>query len=357
MQTARNLAELAEESMHRKGERHAMLFEGEFVSNGTILAEAKRLHRALAELGMQRGTVAAMCMTNHPTVYSVFSAIFRTGGTAVPVLSQLSPGELRYIFEHTEAIGIVTDCEVLDKVREAVDGLTHVRWIAVRGGASDTSRPIPEYDLAELLDYEEQPALPAIDADDVAVMLYTSGTTGRPKGVMLSHANLIASSHAVREASEYDLRPHPIIGLTSLPMAHIFGVGVMKSQYLFPEEFEPGYVVQQKWFDPERFLRAYPGTTHHRLVCGSHHVGADAGASQVRGIRPQLAGLGARRGGAAADGSRRRFYQAQRLLHQAAVWDDRELGSGHGRSHLARLPPGVGRVALQHLRVADLRRQ
>lgn len=258
MQTARNLATLGEESMQRKGDRPSMLFEGEFVSHGRILHEAKCLQRAFIRLGMRRGTVAAMCMTNHPVVYSVFAGIFRTGGTAVPVLSQLSPGELRYIFHHTEAIGIVTDQEVVEKVRQAVEGLTHIKWIAVRGGTTDLSRPIPEYDLSELLDYEEQHSLPDIDAGDVAVMLYTSGTTGRPKGVMLTHENLIGSSHAVREAGEFDLRPHPIIGLTSLPMAHIFGVGVMKSQYVFPEEFEPGYVVQEKWFDPERFLKAIP---------------------------------------------------------------------------------------------------
>jgi len=255
MEEARNLAQLAEQSMQGRGDRHAMLFDGEFVSHATILARAKRLQGALTEFGLRRDKVVAMCMTNHPLVYSVFGGIFRTGGIAVPVLTQLSPSELRYIFDHTEAIGIVTDSEVLDKVREAVAGLAHIKWIAVRGGTTDASRATPEYDLDEFLAFEEQTQLPEISESDVALMLYTSGTTGRPKGVMLTHSNLMMSGDAVLEANEYDLRPHPIIGLTSLPMAHIFGVGVMKSQYLFPDEFEPGYVVQEKWFDPEKFLR------------------------------------------------------------------------------------------------------
>ena len=97
--------------------------------------------------------------------------------------------------------------------------------------------------------------MPNIASDDVAMMLYTSGTTGRPKGVMLTHDNLLASARGGLDAAEHHLRPHPIISLSAMPMAHIFGVGVMNSAYMLPKEFEPGHTIQEVWFDAGKFLQ------------------------------------------------------------------------------------------------------
>ena len=129
-----NLAELAEDSLQRLGERKSLVFEGDELTNATIQARARRLHRALADLGLRKGGVAAFCMVNHPLIYSAFQGIFRTGGTAVPVMFQLSAAELRYVLEDTKARIVLTDPEMLPKVREAVAGLGHVRTILVRDG-------------------------------------------------------------------------------------------------------------------------------------------------------------------------------------------------------------------------------
>ena len=250
-----NLAALAEDSAERLGERKSLLFGGEFITNHTVLERARRLNTAFSELGLKKDKIAAMCMINDPVVNSVFGGIFRTGGTAVPVMFQLTVPELRYIISHTEAHCVITDSTLIEKIREAVEGLDHIQWIAVRGGEDRPEATPREYNLDTLMESDEALTLPNIVASDVAMLLYTSGTTGRPKGVMLTHANLIASARGAQDAAELHLRPHPMITLTAMPMAHIFGVGVMNGGYIMPKEFDPGYTIQEVWFDAGNFLR------------------------------------------------------------------------------------------------------
>jgi len=255
MLTSRTVAALAEDALQRLGERDVLQFHDERVSNVTVLDRARRLQRAFADLGLRKGHVAALCMVNHPLVYSVFGGIFRTGATAVPMMFQLTPAELNYIIGHTEAQGVVTDATLVGKVREAVKGLPHVKWIAVLGGADNPAASPREYSLEGLLGAAPQLELPSMDSADVALMLYTSGTTGRPKGVMLSNANLMAMAVATLDAQELHARPHPMVTLSGMPMAHIFGVGVMIGGYTYPKEYAAPITIQEVWFDAEKFMQ------------------------------------------------------------------------------------------------------
>jgi long-chain acyl-CoA synthetase len=188
-------------------------------------------------------------------VYPVFLGVFRPGAGAVPVMYQLAAPELRFVLADTEAHGVVTDTANLPKVREAVAGLDHVEWIAVRGGTSDASARPREIALEELLASPPQGELPDIAPNDLALLLYTSGTTGKPKGAMLSHANLIASAEGSAAAGELEKQEKPRVSISAMPMAHIFGVGVMNGGYLLPERLAGGYMVQMSWFEPEQMLR------------------------------------------------------------------------------------------------------
>ncbi|MBW2093241.1 MAG: AMP-binding protein, partial [Deltaproteobacteria bacterium] len=224
-------------------------------TNFQFLDWARRLHRGFAGLGLARGEITVMCMANHPLAYAVFQGIFRTGGTAIPVMFMMAANELRYVLSDSKAQGVITDEMNVSKVREAVQGLDHIRWIVVRGGEDNPESSPPEYSLETLLKNEPENSLPEINDNDVALMLYTAGTTGKPKGVMLTHANLIASAEAANEASEMEQWEGPYIGISAMPMAHIFGVGVMNSGYLAPEKIASGYSVQMSWFEPERFMQ------------------------------------------------------------------------------------------------------
>ena len=80
-------------------------------------------------------------MMNHSLLYPVMQGIFRTGGTAIPVMPQAAAAELRYVLADTEAQFIVTDVERLPTVREAVAGLRHVSGDSDSGGRGRSSRP------------------------------------------------------------------------------------------------------------------------------------------------------------------------------------------------------------------------
>jgi long-chain acyl-CoA synthetase len=255
MNEPKTLPELAADAIDRLGERVTMVYQNEKVLNTTIYDRAKRLHGAFTEMGLGAGDVMCLCMVNHPMVNSVFGGGFRTAATVVPVMFQLTPPELEYIFGHTEAKVIITDTTLVDKVREAVKNLPHVEWIAVLGGETDETKTPREYSLESLLEHEPLEVIPNIDPDDTALMLYTSGTTGKPKGVMLTHNILITGSLSGLRASELDHQVHPAISISALPMAHIYGVGVMNSGYVMPKEYEPGYLVQEVWFDPLKFMQ------------------------------------------------------------------------------------------------------
>ena len=95
-------------------------------------------------------------------------------------------------------------------MREAVAGLPHVRHILVQGGTDDRAGHAARVQRStRSSNTRRATSLPQIDGSDVAVMLYSSGTTGRPKGVLLSHANLLASSAAVADAAELDTLGRP----------------------------------------------------------------------------------------------------------------------------------------------------
>ena len=251
-----NIAKLAENTLERLGERKTMVFDGKEYTNLQLFDHSRRLHTAFKDLGTKRGSNIILCLMNNPLIYPVFEGIFRTGGTAIPVMFLLTAPEVRYILMDSKAEGIVTDQLNADKIREAADGLDHVKWIVVLGGEDDADASIKEFALETLLKAEITEDLPDIVGDDVAIMMYTSGTTGKPKGVMLTHNNLYAQGQASQDAAELDKWEGPYIGISAMPMAHIFGVGVMMSNYLIPEKIvdSGAYGVQMGWFETDQFM-------------------------------------------------------------------------------------------------------
>ena len=208
----------------------------------------------VARVGLNPGDRVVLYMTNHPLVYSLFQAIFRAGAVAVPVIYQYTPAELQYILRDTQAVGLVTDTTVSFKVDEAIQEIGSLRWIVVREGQDDLNQHPPRHALERLL--ETEPVLMRrLDKHDLAMLLYTSGTTGHPKGVMLTHDNLIASAEAGYRASAYELWEGPSKSMSALPMAHMYGVAVMNASYLIPKHLADSYGVQMQWFEPEGFMQ------------------------------------------------------------------------------------------------------
>ncbi|REK19406.1 MAG: hypothetical protein DWQ37_00990 [Planctomycetota bacterium] len=255
--SVKNLAHLAEASAERLGERGNYEIGGEVSTNFQLLDRGRRIHAALAELGFGPGDRAVVLMMNHALVFPLLQGIFRTGGTAVPVMPQAAAPELRYVLADTEAKIVVADADRLPVMREAVRGLKHVKHILVQGEGADPKASPPERPLDSLLEHDPTASLPDIDGSEIAITLYSSGTTGHPKGVLLSHANLLASAEAVREAAMLDSWEGPRTTLSAMPIAHIFGVAIMNDLLMTPDHLaDVTKLVQLRWFDTEPFMAA-----------------------------------------------------------------------------------------------------
>jgi len=250
-----NIPELAEHSAQRLGECRVMVHEGKDYTNHQFLNWGRRLHRGLINIDVNKGDVIGMCLISNPMVHSIFQGVFRTGAVAVPVMFALTAPELRFILSDTKAVGVVTDTFGLEKIRDAVKGLEHIKWVAVLDGEDEFFGPIPEYSIKTLMDNEPIKILPYINEYDLAMMLYTSGTTGKPKGVMLTHKALYYTAEVVLEATQLKQWKKAPIFVNALPLAHVFGVTIMNLNFMMPEHIKDAYTVLMTWFDAEKFMQ------------------------------------------------------------------------------------------------------
>ena len=241
----RNLARLNEDAFERHGDYPSMFFEGRWHRSGELFERSRRLAGGLLELGIEPGERVVVCMANCPEVSVSYHALWRAGAVVTPAMFLLSTEDLRHVIAHSEASAVITTPEFLDKVRDAVAPLEHVRHV-ISTGSGDRATD----DTLALGDLEESDPVsivPRVD-DDLAVLLYTGGTTGRAKGVMISHASLNFTGHAVQKAAHVDgVTRH----LMTLPLAHAYGILITTSGLHTPER---PVTVLLRWFDPATFL-------------------------------------------------------------------------------------------------------
>ncbi|MFP5219420.1 MAG: class I adenylate-forming enzyme family protein [Actinomycetes bacterium] len=238
--TARaTLGRRAEEVLDRLGGGHrSLFFEGSWWTAGELASRARRAAAGFVDLGVRPGDRVVLCMANVPEVGISYSALWRAGAVPTPVLFLLSEDELRHVDADSGAVAYVTTPDFLPKV-QAVAGDKPV--VVVGGG--------PEGTVAwESLETGDELPLVDRDVDDLAALLYTGGTTGRSKGVALSHANLDAAGAAGYAAGHVSGRTR---GLLPLPLAHVYGLMVSVTGL---HAVEPSLAVLMRWFDPAGFV-------------------------------------------------------------------------------------------------------
>jgi fatty-acyl-CoA synthase len=170
----------------RTHDRPITVFEGETTTYGEMAARAASLAGGLSELGVERGDVVGLLSYNCPEFLETVFAANCLGAIAMPINWRLAAPEVRYILEHSGARVLVTDealVELADEAAKAMDAPPARACIAPTAPDGWTT-------LAALRATGGVMAHVATAADDTHRLMYTSGTTGRPKGVMLTHANL-----------------------------------------------------------------------------------------------------------------------------------------------------------------------
>jgi acyl-CoA synthetase (AMP-forming)/AMP-acid ligase II len=162
------------------------IFESRSVSYGEMDARAVSLAAGLHERGIGSGDVVALLSYNSTEFLETIFAANYLGAIVMPINWRLAAPEVHYLLDHSVARALVCDEALISLAEKATEGL---EGLLVRACVS-TQAPGDWVPLAELRSASAAPPAACMDGDDVHRLMYTSGTTGRPKGVMLTHANL-----------------------------------------------------------------------------------------------------------------------------------------------------------------------
>jgi long-chain acyl-CoA synthetase len=203
--------------------------------------EVRALAVGLRKLGLERGDAVAIIGDNRPRLYATFAAVQSAGAVAVPVYQDSVAEEMSYVLDHAEVkFAVVQNQEQVDKIISISERLPKLKTIVY-----EEERGLSGYDHTNLHSYDHVQELGRKEmrenagaagwwldeiakgkGSDVSVMLYTSGTTGRPKGVMLTHDNIVLSAE---NGNRFDNFTAEDTLLAYLPMAwvgdHIFSYG------------------------------------------------------------------------------------------------------------------------------------
>ncbi|MBS9376030.1 long-chain-fatty-acid--CoA ligase [Rhodococcus sp. B50] len=237
-----------ERHAHTKPSTPAMRFGGLTTSWSELADRTTRLGHALSELGVGSGDRVLVLLKNRPEFIETVIAVNRIGAIAVPVNFRLAADEVEYIIRDSGGNVIVTEGGLIDVTDAACAGIPLPPIKIVCSHPEQMALPLVSYD--ELL-----ATTPAVEhpwplrLEDIALIMYTSGTTGNPKGAMLSYENLLAGTIAVSQI--YQLTDEDTISLITSPLFHIAGVGAALPSLILGHT---SVIVPTGAFDVEAFL-------------------------------------------------------------------------------------------------------
>lgn len=224
---------LAQHAMD-KPHASAIEFEGNRWTYQELLNNAQKIAGYLQQQGYKKGDIVAQFMLNSDLFMAVYYGVQLAGLTIMPINTKLAPPEVEYIFMHSEAKVLIFD----EKIEETIKNSTYNFKETI-----DLSK-IREILQADSVQYEPV----SLQGNDTSVVMYTSGTTGKPKGVMLSHQNVYETAAIWSESMNMTKEDRMYI---CTPLFHCAGSHV----FAVPTMYKGGTVVIEEAFSPSRTLK------------------------------------------------------------------------------------------------------
>jgi acyl-CoA synthetase (AMP-forming)/AMP-acid ligase II len=220
-----SLPALLRNAADRAPEQPAFIRRGVTTTYAELDRDSDRLAGSLRELGITRGDRVALVLDGQVEYLIAYYAILKSGAAVVPLCPDTRAGTLGYALGHCEACAVILDGKntaLLDGAGRELSALKHV--LSVGRPRIDSRDGLAVQELAPLV-AQGQPYVDAGAGDeDLASIVYTSGTTGRPKGVMLAHQNLLAN---IRSIVQYlELSATDRAGMV-LPFFYVYGNSVL----------------------------------------------------------------------------------------------------------------------------------
>jgi long-subunit acyl-CoA synthetase (AMP-forming) len=186
------------------------------LSFGQYAERVRRLATALHAAGISRGDTVANLLVNRPEFHLIDTAAIHLGATPFSVYNSLSAEQISYLFQNADSRIAFTEPQYLDRILAARTPQLE-RIVLVEGEHPDATS-LAEFERLEAPGFDFEAAWRAVNPEDVLTLIYTSGTTGPPKGVQLTHANMVFECRATFGA--LPVKPGGRV-VSFLPSAHI----------------------------------------------------------------------------------------------------------------------------------------
>ena len=226
-------------------------FNGRKVTFGAINRNANKVANALGNIFVNKPDRVALFLANNLELIYFFTGILKNGSIVVPMNTYFKEEEAKYMLNNSGAKVILTDNERLPIIRNILKELKELKYIITTNSNKNSAK----VNSIEFIDFNEfikdasdkEPDIGVAD-EDGSVMFYTSGTTGKCKGALLSHKNMESDLKALKQTWYLTDKDKLIL---TLPLYHIHGLGVALCS-----SFYNGYsVVLRKKFDAEEVLK------------------------------------------------------------------------------------------------------
>ncbi|TQN43067.1 crotonobetaine/carnitine-CoA ligase [Blastococcus colisei] len=216
----RNLRNLLTERVDRQPDKPYLVFEGR---NGDVqeftysefLRNVQRAAAGFAGLGIGKGDAVVIHLPNCPEFLFSWFGLTWIGAVAVPANAANTATEMEHVLGHSEAVAVVVSADHWEVIDRAVQGAPTVKHRVL---ARTTTAMGEAVLFTDFLAADAEPPVVEVDSEDVAQMIFTSGTTSRPKAVMLTHANCLRSGERASRSAAADDQDR---FLTALPAFHV----------------------------------------------------------------------------------------------------------------------------------------